>query len=202
MKRFLILLLVIASTSSFFDVFSQEKGYSGSRVELGYAVEITNKGNTLTGPRLFITPSYSLNNNTTIGVGAGIKLFRDADDKVVSAFPMYANALYRFNNTKISPFIEGKLGYTLMNKSYDAKLTNYYPEYQGTVDVHSKRRGGLFFSPSFGVFFPIKSKQRFSVAIAYILDQQYIEAHAVQINKTEKETRTHHSIALRIGYVF
>lgn len=202
MKRSLILLLVIASTSSFFKVFSQEKGYSGSHVELGYAVEITNKGNTLTGPQLFITPSYSLNNNTTIGVGAGVKLFRDADDKVVSAFPLYANAMHRFNNTKISPFIEGKLGYTLMNKTYDAKLTNYYPEYPGTVDVHSKRKGGLFFSPSFGAFFPIKSKQRFSVAIAYILDQQYIEAYAVQINKTEKETRTYHSIALRLGYIF
>lgn len=39
-------------------------------------------------------------------------------------------------------------------------------------------------------------------SIAYILDQQYIEAHVAQIEKTDKEIRTHHSIALQIGYVF
>lgn len=187
--------------------------YGGGHLELGYSNEVTNKGTKISGFEFFATPTYALGDNANIGIGLGLKvntvnglvslkgLDEDAKEKIY-ALPLYARALYKLNVNKVFPFIEGKLGYTYVNKDYSGKLTGYYPEYQGAVDINSTRKGGLFFSPSVGLFFPVKNRQNISVSLAYILDQQSIKSHAVQINKTDKQIVTHHSIAIRVGYMF
>lgn len=202
MKKTIFFALIVLTASSYSEVFSQNKNALGAHFELGYSADLSNTPLSITGLEFFATPTYALGNNANIGIGLGLKVFEDSNKEKIYALPLYARALYKLSVNKVSPFIEGKLGYTYINKDYSGKLTGYYPEYPGTVDINSTRKGGLFFSPSVGLFFPVKNRQNISVSLAYLLDQQSIKSHAVQINKTDKETVTHHSIAIRVGYMF
>lgn len=202
MKKIIFFAIIVLTASFYSEVFSQNKNALGTHLELGYSTDVSNKGINISGMEFFATPTYALGDNANIGIGLGLKVFDDNNKEKIYALPLYARALYKLNVNKIFPFFEGKLGYTFINKDYSGKLTNYYPEYPGTVDVNSTRKGGFFFSPSVGFFFPVKNRQNISVSLAYILDQQSIKSHAVQINRTDKETVTHHSIAIRVGYMF
>lgn len=202
MKKITFLTTVILLISSLVSGFAQEKNKLGVHLELGYSAEFTKLGNTVTGPHLLITPLYAINNNMSVGVGSGIKLFSDGSGSTISAFPLYAEAQYKFDTKKIIPYIEGKLGYQFINKNYTSKLSNYFPEHPGTVEIHTQKGGGFFFSPAVGVFFPIKGKQKISLSAAYLLEQDSFKAYLVQLNRTDKGTNIHHSVALRIGYTF
>ena len=203
MKRIIpFILCALMFSSSLFKTFSQQNEIFKVHVEVGYFAKITRTGDKMNGSQFFITPAYPIGNNTNLGIGTGIKLFKDSHNKTVKAFPLYAAGMYRIATKKVSPFIEGKLGYTFMNRNYSAKLSNYYPEHPGTIEFHTKTKGGLFFSPAAGVLFPVKDKQRISLSAAYVLEQDTYTSHAVEVKKTEKGTNTHHAIALRIGYMF
>lgn len=205
MRRIVVFIfcVFILSSSSFLKVFSQESDkLFKTHLELGYSAKITKTGNKMRGPQLFVTPTYTIGNNANVGMGAGIKLFKEGNNETVKAFPVYLAGMYRFSDEKVVPFVEGKLGYAFINKNYSAKLSNYYPEYPGTVEFKTKKKGGIFFSPSVGVLFPVKNRQKIAVSAAYILEQDSYTSRAVQVDKIETGRNTHHSVALRIGYIF
>lgn len=200
MKRITLLAILITAASFFSRSFSQESKI-GMHIELGHAVEITKTVPTLTGQQLLLTPYYALNKNVNIGIGGGIKLYKSYQ-KYITSFPVYLNAVYKFNSSKIIPFIETKVGYSFMKEKRSGRIYGYYKEYPEGVDFNTEINGGFFLSPSAGVLFPLKNNHKISLSAAYVLDQDSFEAHGTQLNKTEKGTNTHHSIALRVGYSF
>lgn len=202
MKRIISFILFIVLPSSFFRIFSQKQDMFRVHLEAGYSAKITKTGDKMRGPQFFVTPTCVIGNNTHVGIGAGIKLFKDAADETVKSFPVYVNAFYKFNSSKVAPFVEGKAGYSFMNRKYSGKLRGYYKEYPEGVDFNTETRGGLFFSPSAGVLFPVMKNHALSLSLAYVLARDSYKSHGIQLNKTFRGTDTHHSVALRVGYIF
>ncbi len=165
------------------------------------------------GLRFFVTPSYKIGDNATVGIGTGAKLFKSLElisdvgsieyrDKKLVSFPLYVNTMYKFKVDKTTPFVECKLGYSFLNRDYSWKTSRLFPEHQGEVDVEDNLKGGIFFSPSIGVLFPTNNRQYFSASLAYCLERFSGKANFIQVNKVEKSSASHHSVALRIGYIF
>lgn len=203
MRKLIIATFTLFVIFPFSKIFSQEEKKWGARFEAGYSYEFTKKGDPTGGLQFYATPTYTVSDKANIGIGAGLKLFSGSGEKeIITGFPVYGTLSYKLSAEKTTPFFEGKIGYAFIHKNYSTQATCLYPEYSGPVDIHSKRRGGIFISPSAGMLFSIKGKQRLSISLAYILDQQNISQYAVQVNKNEKATWTHHLAAVRIGYSF
>jgi hypothetical protein len=168
------------------------------------------KGDDMNGRQFFVTPSYQIGNQTTIGIGAGLKLFKYyKEDSFISAFPLYVNSMYKFKSNGITPFVEGKLGYTFLKDSKSGKIGSPFPwapVYPTGLDPETEFRtetkGGFFFSPSFGFLFPVKNQQYFSASLAYGLDSTFSQTELIQTNERLEGSIRHHSLALRIGYIF
>lgn len=212
MKRIAFGIIIVFSLT-FFKTFSQEGGKMGIHLELGYSAEITKNGNKISGPGIFVTPSYKVGDNTSMGVGTGVKLFKSLElindvggieyrDKKLVSIPIYVNTIYKFKVNKTTPFIECKLGYSFLNRNYSWKSSRLFPEHQGEVEAQVNLKGGLLFSPSIGILFPTKNRQYFSTSLAYSLDRFSDKESFIEVNKVEKSSANHHSVALRVGYIF
>ena len=220
---FTALLLTIFPSNA----FSQTKNKFGFRFETGIDREITkheSKGGAL---RFFATPSWNIKDNTSIGIGVGLEVHLEQqsfsglkeiqtqygssllhdlkflnNDAIVTSVPIYVSALQKFRCKNFTPFVEGKLGYVYRDRYDASSVEDVFTEHPGKVEIRLTRKGGLFFSPSAGLLFPVKKKHYFSASIAYCLDRTAFETHAVQVNKESKGSFTIHSMALRIGYIF
>ncbi|HON21015.1 MAG TPA: hypothetical protein PLW70_06760 [Bacteroidales bacterium] len=205
--------IIILFTLVFFKTFSQEVNKIGVHLELEYSTEITKKGDNVGGFSFFVTPSYKIGENATVGIGTGAKLFKSLElindvgsieyrDKKLVSIPLYVNTMYKFKVNKTTPFVECKLGYSFLNRDYSWKSSRLFPEHQGVVDVQSNLKGGFLFSPSIGVLLPINNRQYFSVSLAYCLERFSGKANFIQVNKVVKSSSSHHLAALRVGYIF
>ncbi len=193
--------------------FSPQENRLGIHFELGYSAEITKNGNKINGPSFFATPSYKISDNISIGIGAGAKLFKiqeitsdvgsvEIKEKDLVSVPIYLNTMYKFKVNKTTPFVECKIGYSFLNRDYSWKSSRLFPEHQGEVEAQVNLKGDLLFSPSIGLLFPTKNKQYFSTSLAYCLDRFSGREKFIEVNKVEKSSSTHHSVALRVGYIF
>lgn len=204
--------IIILSTLVSSKTFSQEVNKFGAHFELEYSNEFRSSSN-MGGLRLFITPLYKIAENTTIGIGTGAKFFKtleiindvgyvDYKYKELVSIPLYVNTMYKFKVDKTTPFVECKLGYSLLNRDSSFKSNRLFPEHQGEVDVQGNLKGGIFFSPSIGVLFPTIKRQYFSASLAYCLERFSSKTNFVQVNQVVKSSKSHHLAALRVGYIF
>lgn len=211
MKKFILCFVIL-----FFLVLqvslSQDVKNIGIQVELGYSSEFKESGN-IGGPGFFVTPSYKVGENMSVGIGTGIKYFSvleitndveylDAKYKRLVSIPLYVNTMYKFKVDKRTPFVECKLGYSFFNRNSSFKSNRLFPEHQGEVEIVSNLKGGVFFSPSIGFLFPTNNRQYFSASIAYCLEGLSSKGNFVELNKVEKNSEFRHLTAIRIGYIF
>jgi hypothetical protein len=202
--------ILLLATLLSLNAFSQEKDKLGLNLEAGVISEYASDG--MRGFQLFATPTYQLNDRTDLGIGTGLKFFRNYSDvPFTTAFPLYASAMYRFKSAGITPFVEGKLGYTFFKDTKSGTWVYpsfpwsdaYYPT-PDPVKYRTKTRGGIFFSPSFGFIFPLKNKHALSASLAYSFDRTSAKNELFYPTGTQKGSFKfkHHSIALRVGYSF
>jgi hypothetical protein len=211
MKKVMIIFLSILPIFFSFSAFAQEKNRIGLNLELGELSEWGSDG--MSGHQLFVTPIYRISDKTDVGVGAGLTLFKQyKKHPFTSSFPLYVSGLYKFKSAGITPFVGGKLGYTFLKESTSGKVGDGVPMfdwssiYLADIDLdrrfRAETRGGLFFSPSFGILFPLRNKQCFSASISYEFDRRAVKSELLEPSELSKGSFSHHSIALRIGYIF
>jgi hypothetical protein len=229
MKKIIFTIAIVSSAVFASNAFSQTNNTFGFRVETGIDREITKNKSEGGAFRIFATPFWNLKDNTSIGVGAGFEIHLEEkpysglaeinaeygssvspedlrflkDYANVVSFPFYVSALQKFSYKRFTPFVEGKLGYTYRDR-YDAwNVKNFFTDHPDEeVEIRSTRKGGLFFSPSVGLLFPVKKKHYFSASIAYSLDRTSFESYAVETDQRAKGSYSIHSAAFRIGYIF
>jgi hypothetical protein len=212
MKKIIGTILLILPTIFPSDVFSQEENRIGLNLEMGTFGEYSKGSDGMGGRQFFVTPTYNVGTKTELGIGVGLKLFKYYKEaSFVSAFPVYGHALYRFKSTGIRPFVEGKVGYTFLNDRREGKINPlpafpwssiYVTDSYAGKEYRTETKGGFFFSPSFGFLFPLKNKQFISASIAYGFDRTSVKTKIILPHELLKGSFSHHSIALRIGYVF
>jgi len=198
--------VIILSVLAFSKAFSQEENKIGFHLELDCSIKVAKKENNGGGLRFFVTPSYKIGDNTSVGIGAGVKLFIYCEptefgyrDELANSFPLYVNTMHKFKANGITPFVECKLGYAFFKRDYSWKISSPLSE---EVEAQVSERGGLFFSPSIGILFPKKNKRYLSASFAYCLDIFSGKGTHVQLNEVTKYTADLHAIAVRIGYIF
>jgi hypothetical protein len=226
MNKIVFISLLALSTVLSSAAFSQTENRFGVRFEAGVDREITKSESKGGAFRFFATPSWNIKKNTSLGIGAGFEAHLEQkpssgleeiyahygssissgdllllnDYATVISFPFYVSALQKFRYKNLTPFVEGKIGYVYRDR-YDAwSVEDFFPEHPGRVEIRSTRKGGLFFSPSAGLLFPVNRKHYFSASLAYCLDRTSFDTYAVQVNKVAKGSFNTHSVALRIGY--
>lgn len=108
--------IIILFTLVFSKTFSQEVNKIGVHLELEYSTEITKKGDNVGGFSFFVTPSYKIGENATVGIGTGAKLFKSFElindvgsieyrDKKLVSIPLYVNTMYKFKVNKTTRFV-------------------------------------------------------------------------------------------------
>jgi hypothetical protein len=212
MKKIIAIMLLVGTSFFSSNAFSQNENRIGLKFEMGTFAEYAKGGDGMGGRQFFVTPTYSINDRTRIGAGAGLKLFKQyKEESFISAFPLYVSALYKFKTDGITPFAEAKAGYTFLNNLRSGKIDylSYFPwasyyiaDSEAEKEYRTETRGGLFFSPSFGFLFPLKNRQYFSASVAYGFDRTSVKTEISPTAEKRKGSFNHHSLALRIGYIF
>lgn len=123
------------------------KGYKGM-VEAGYGIGVGDWGI----DRIVFTTShgYQFCPYFFAGIGAGVNYYHDADAWGVPIFGNLRGSL-PINNSRVSPFIDMKIGYTVT----DAE--------------------GFFFSPSLGARYAISERSGISLSLGY--EMQKLDAY-------------------------
>ena len=147
-----------------------EAGYKGI-VEAGYTVGVGNFGE---GRISFMTAhGYQVNPYFFAGIGAGVNYFTDSEAWGV---PIFADLRANILNNSISPFIDLKIGYSIL----DAE--------------------GFFFSPSVGCRFAIGERSGLNISVGYEMQKAEMTWYYAGYYGTSKENVG--GLALKIGLDF
>jgi len=113
-------------------------------------------------PSLTMTNGYMFNEHLAAGVGVGYEIFE------WNFFPVFADIRYTLRESKISPFITVKAGYSFgdfKEKHYDNLYLHHEPYYVNDVDF--RNYGGLMLQPEMGVKVAISENADLLFSIAY-----------------------------------
>lgn len=171
--------------------------YSGS-----YNDYDENRG--FSGAQFFISGLYSLNNNLSAGVGAGVNIYTRYVTYFdgITSVPIYANVLYKLPTSgDFIPFIDLKLGYGIVSRSYVTSPPGGIAPFQ-EEDFNVKNSGGIYASPSVGLLFPLNNT---AISLSLTYDLQVMKAKLTQLSgeMISNQTMTHsNTIGLRVGYIF
>ena len=113
-------------------------------------------------PSVTISNGYMFNENWAIGAGVGFEIFDH------NLFPFFAELRYTLWDSKLSPFINMKSGYSFGNfkaKHYDEIYINWEP--YSVSDASLRNYGGFMFHPELGVKVPLNENSDLLVTAAY-----------------------------------
>ncbi|MBN2773249.1 MAG: hypothetical protein JXR31_03300 [Prolixibacteraceae bacterium] len=113
-------------------------------------------------PSVAISNGYMFNENWAIGAGVGFEIFDH------NLFPFFAELRYTLWDSKISPFITMKSGYSFGNfkaNHYDEIYINWEP--YSISDASLRNYGGFMFHPELGVKVPLNENSDLLVTAAY-----------------------------------
>lgn len=113
-------------------------------------------------PSFTITNGYMFNNHWTAGAGVGFEIFDH------NLFPLFAEVRYTLWDSKISPFVTMKGGYSFGNfkaKHYDDLYLNWSPYYVN--DASLRHYGGIMLNPEIGVKVPLNENCDLLFTVAY-----------------------------------
>lgn len=156
----------------------RSKGYRGF-VDLGFTPGV---GDLATNRLEFSTShGYQFNPYVYLGIGAGLHYYYEGGDAFV--IPIFVNPRVNFLDTNITPFIDLKLGYSV-------------------VDAE-----GFYFNPNIGVSFKTQERKTINVSIGYTMQKvkynsyydysyyggySYYSSGSVDVN----------GISIKVGYEF
>ncbi len=192
MKKHIVMLFLTIP----FGGLAQEQKYTagfevGSSFQVSPAVEARLKKNVVSLINANFINGFNPNNRLFLGAGVGIEystwthgnwLISEKYDAI--NMPLFARFRINFLTSKISPFFQTDLGYNVLLSSH------YLREYS----ERSYKRGGVLFSPSFGVNFNLNETQKFFVNVQYILQTQGESDYYIFNNI--------HSVGIRLGMLF
>lgn len=202
MKKVGLTLVVLAATMN---IFSQEENNFGIHVEAGYAFSLPKEGAdnfNYHGLNILAMPGYHVSDNLFMGVGIGLYDYRynptvvggTMDVDFISA-PVFGHGLYSFPiYPKISAFLSLKIGYGIVSSKLNYTMEIPKAEWQ------MKASGGLYLSPSIGIFYSLNKRHKLSLGLSYDM-QQYrlkktVEAYGTDSNETNS------AVAVKIGWFF
>lgn len=155
--------LLLGNTQSTERIVNYNKDYysSSSIYAPDYSYPYTQTKLTL-APSVTISNGYMFNENWAIGAGVGFEIFDH------NLFPFFAELRYTLWDSKISPFITMKSGYSFGNfkaKHYDELIINWQP--YNVSDASLRNHGGFMFHPELGVKVPLSENSDLLVTAAY-----------------------------------
>lgn len=113
-------------------------------------------------PSFTITNGYMFNKHWAAGAGVGFEIFDH------NLFPLFAELRYILWDSKISPFVTIKGGYSFGNfkaKHYDDLYLNWSPYYVN--DASLRHYGGIMLNPEIGVKVPLNENCDLLFTVAY-----------------------------------
>ena len=113
-------------------------------------------------PSFTITNGYRFNKHWAVGAGFGFEVFD------YNLFPLFAELRYTVWDTKMSPFVVVKGGYSFAgfsSKHYDDLYLNWSPYYVN--DAGLRNYGGLMFHPEMGVKVPLNGNSDLLLTAAF-----------------------------------
>lgn len=165
---------------------SDVKGYRGL-VEVGTIVNFRASGTAIDKGAFSATTSHGYQFNPHVFLGAGFGLdYHAAGGRLF--VPLFADVRVNFLNRDITPFFGLKIGYAVGSK------------------VSEGVNPGVYFNPTFGMRFILKSDFAMNVALGYNLQQQVVEEYYLYPRGrggnyyTVKYLR--HGLSLRLGFEF
>lgn len=122
---------------------------------------------------------YSISARWVAGIGSGVSLYEEA------LIPLFADAKFALSEgRKFTPYLECSAGYSFAPDPY--------------------ANGGIYLNPSVGVHYSLGEKQKLFLAFGY--EWQKLERLKRQerplftVEFTEK--LNHHTVAVKVGYIF
>ena len=162
------------------------------------------KNRGFSGAQFFISALYPLNKNLSAGLGAGVNIYTRYITYFdgITSVPIYANVLYKLPTSgDFIPFIDLKLGYGIVSRSYVTSPPGGIAPYQ-EEDFNVNNSGGIYASPSVGLLFPLNNT---AISLSLTYDLQVMKAKLTQLSgeMISDQTMTHsNTIGLRVGYIF
>lgn len=122
---------------------------------------------------------YNLTERWLVGTGTGLSFY----EKML--IPVFGDVRFQIGQTrKFTPYAEFGVEYAFA--------------------PHSDAKGGFFMNPSIGMQYPLKNRMRLQLAVGYEL--QKLERLKTQTDgyfrKEFTEKMSHHSIAIKLGFLF
>lgn len=130
-----------AMTHNSYNSYNIAKGYKGF-VDLGYAIGVGDWG--LDRVEFTTAHGYQFNPYLFAGVGFGVNYYTDAD---LCNIPIFANVRANLLNAKITPFVDVKIGYSV-------------------VDIE-----GFYFAPSVGCRFALTPRMAINLGVGYTMQK-------------------------------
>lgn len=197
MKTFYLTVLVLFTTLT---IVAQRADKIAVHTEVGVKYDVFDKNSDFSGAQLFVSGLYPLDDNFFAGLGVGVHTFTVGNKNY--SFPIYANVLYKIPiSAKVIPFIDAKVGYGIVSKSYDTSLVIDIDPYK-EEDYKVKNSGGLYFSPSVGILFPVKNKA-ISLSLSYDFQKIKSKWNNLSVGEVTEHSNTHSkTMALKIGFLF
>lgn len=126
------------------NTYSIAKGYKGF-VDLGYAIGVGDWG--LDRVEISTAHGYQFNPYLFVGAGFGVNYYTDAE---LCNIPVFANLRANLLNAKITPFVDVKIGYSV-------------------VDIE-----GFYFAPSIGCRFGLTRRMAINLGVGYAMQKAEI----------------------------
>lgn len=136
--------------------------YSSSNIAPTYSYPNNTRTDLSVAPSFTITNGYRFNEHWAAGAGVGFEVFD------YNLFPLFAEVRYTVWDTKISPFMVLKGGYSFSSfksKHYDNLYLNWTPFYVNNADL--RQYGGLMIQPEIGVKVPLNENCDVLFSAAY-----------------------------------
>ena len=197
MKTFYLTVLVLFTTLT---IVAQRADKIAVHTEVGVKYDVFDKNSDFSGAQLFVSGLYPLDDNFFAGLGVGVHTFTVGNKNY--SFPIYANVLYKIPiSAKVIPFIDAKVGYGIVSKSYDTSVVIDIDPFK-EENYKVKNSGGLYFSPSVGVLFPVKNNA-ISLSLSYDFQKIKSKWNNLSVGEVTEHTNTHSkTMALKIGFLF
>jgi hypothetical protein len=162
-------------------------------------VLIGNSSNSHSAPFSFMTSmNYRLVDKVYLGAGVGAEFMEE------SYMPAYGQVLYKFRNTRFTPFVNFQAGYMVALEDgsysqnryyYPSTSSSYYPGPQSNQNLNAE--GGFFINPSVG--FQYFTSDNFGWMFSFGYRHHQLNYSGENAYKLE----TNYSrLSLRIGFIF
>ena len=160
-----------------------------------------NPGNPDKIPLIFHTSvNYNFFGKFSAGMGAGVEFYKE------TYLPVSINGLYKFRNTRVTPFAGLQVGYQVPIEGSRTKVQNvlfsprsdiYWP---GIIprDTYLKAQGGILLNPSLGVIWQSQSNVRFTFSAGYRFHRLGYYNKDLQYNLNVDYRR----LSLKLGLIF